>query len=154
MATLMLVAIFAVIKDGARWTHAGLPLASHSTDVLGDHGHLGTGQRKSKKQAAESCAVLETYHEPPPARPRMRADALRDNTAWRALVAGVVRRGIELGTFGDRYDPDTVAMLAVAAADGMGIPLSLGDPEITARGAVHDVLAAMRELLSPDGSGG
>ena len=84
----------------------------------------------------------------------MRADALRDNTAWRALVAGVVRRGIELGTFGDRYDPDTVAMLAVAAADGMGIPLSLGDPEITARGAVHDVLAAMRELLSPDGSGG
>ncbi len=63
------------------------------------------------------------------------------------LVAGVVRRGIELGTFSDRYDSDTVAMLAVAAADGMGIPLSLGDPEITARGAVHDVLAALRELL-------
>ena len=40
-------------------------------------------------------------------------------------------------------------MLAVAAADGMGIPLSLGDPEITARGAVHDVLAALRELLRP-----
>ena len=85
--------------------------------------------------------------------PEMRADALRDNTAWRALVAGVVRRGIELGTFSDRYGPDTVAMLAVAAADGMGIPLSLGDPEITARGAVHDVLAALRELLSPGGPG-
>ena len=62
----------------------------------------------------------------------MRADALRDNTAWRRLVADVVRRGIELGTFSDRYAPDTVAVLAVAAADGMGIPLSLGDPEITA----------------------
>ena len=29
--------------------------------------------------------------------PEMRADALRDNTAWRQLVAGVVRRGIERG---------------------------------------------------------
>lgn len=77
----------------------------------------------------------------------MRADALRDNTAWRQLVAFVVRRGIKQGVFGGRQDPDTVAVLAVAAADGMGIPLSLGDPEITARGAVHDVLAALRELL-------
>jgi AcrR family transcriptional regulator len=40
--------------------------------------------------------------------PEMRADALRDNTAWRALVAGVVRRGIELGTFSGRYEPGTV----------------------------------------------
>jgi AcrR family transcriptional regulator len=70
-----------------------------------------------------------------------------DNTAWRQLVASVVRRGVEQGVFSGRHDPDTVAVLAVAAADGMGIPLSLGDPEITARGAVHDVLAALRELL-------
>ena len=79
----------------------------------------------------------------------MRADALRDNTAWRQLVASVVRHGIERGVFSGRYDPDKVAVLAVAAADGMGIPLSLGDPEITARGAVYDVLAALRELLRP-----
>jgi AcrR family transcriptional regulator len=82
--------------------------------------------------------------------PEMRADALRDNTAWRRLVADVVRHGIELGTFSDRYAPDTVAVLAVAAADGMGIPLSLGDPEITAAGAVQDVLAALREFLRPE----
>ena len=81
----------------------------------------------------------------------MRADALRDNTAWRQLVAEVVRRGIERGVFSGRYDPDKVAVLAVAAADGMGIPLSLGDPDITARGAVQDVLAALRELLRPNG---
>jgi hypothetical protein len=37
----------------------------------------------------------------------------------------------------------------VAATDGMGIPLSLGDPAITARSAVADVLAALRELLGP-----
>ncbi len=77
----------------------------------------------------------------------MRADALRDNTAWRQLVASVVRRGIERGVFSGRYDPDKVAVLAVAAADGMGIPLSLGDPEITTSSAVHDVLAVLRELL-------
>jgi len=59
----------------------------------------------------------------------------------------VVRRGIERGTFSGRYDPDKVAVLTVAAADGMGIPLSLGDPQISARGAVQDVLAALRELL-------
>lgn len=63
----------------------------------------------------------------------MRADALRGNTAWRRLVGQVVRRGIELGAFSGRYDPDKVAVLAVAAVDGMGIPLSLGDPEITAQ---------------------
>jgi AcrR family transcriptional regulator len=77
----------------------------------------------------------------------MRADALRDNTAWRQLVAGVVRRGIERGVFSDRYDAGKVAVLAVAAADGMGIPLSLGDPDITAASAVHDVMATLRELL-------
>ncbi len=79
--------------------------------------------------------------------PEMRADALRDNTAWRRLVADVVRRGIERGTFSDRYDADKVAVLAVAAADGMGIPLSLGDPDITAASAVQDVMATLRELL-------
>jgi AcrR family transcriptional regulator len=79
--------------------------------------------------------------------PEMRADALRDNTAWRRLVAGVVRRGIERGVFTDRYDADMVAVLAVAAADGMGIPLSLGDPDITAASAVRSVMATLRELL-------
>ena len=80
--------------------------------------------------------------------PEMRADALRDNTAWRRLVAGVVQRGIERGVFSGRYDAGKVAVLAVAAADGMGIPLSLGDPDITAASAVHDVMATLRELLS------
>jgi len=80
----------------------------------------------------------------------MRADALRDNTAWRRLVAGVVRRGVELGTFSGRYHPDKVAVLAIAAADGLGIPLSLADPDITPASAAQDVLAALRELLRPD----
>ncbi len=81
----------------------------------------------------------------------MRADALRDNTAWRRLVAQVVRRGIELGAFGTAYDPDKVAVLTIAAADGLGIPLSLADPDITPAGAVQDVMAVLRALLRPAG---
>jgi AcrR family transcriptional regulator len=80
----------------------------------------------------------------------MRADALRDNTAWRQLVAQVVRRGIELGAFSSRYDPDTIAVLTIAATDGMGIPLSLADPQITPASAARDVLAALRDMLRPD----
>ena len=79
----------------------------------------------------------------------MRADALRDNTAWRRLVAQVVRRGVELGAFGTAYDPDKVAVLTIAAADGLGIPLSLADPEITPAGAAQDVMTALRDMLSP-----
>jgi AcrR family transcriptional regulator len=81
----------------------------------------------------------------------MRADALRDNTAWRRLVAQVVRHGIELGAFGAAYDPDKVAVLTIAAADGLGIPLSLADPGITPASAVQDVMAVLRALLRPEG---
>ena len=62
-----------------------------------------------------------------------------------------VGRGIELGTFGGKYDPDKVAVLTIAAADGMGIPLSLADPGITPASATQDVMAALRALLRPDG---
>jgi len=81
----------------------------------------------------------------------MRADALRDNTAWRGLVAQVVRHGIEQGVFGTAYDPDTVAVLTIAVADGLGIPLSLADPDITPATAVQDVMAVLRALLRPAG---
>lgn len=49
--------------------------------------------------------------------------------------------------FSGRYDAGKVAVLAVAAADSMGIPLSLGDLDITAASAVRDVMATIRELL-------
>ena len=78
----------------------------------------------------------------------MRADALRDNRAWRRLVADAVRRGVAQGRFGP-VQPEKIAVLAIAMVDGIGIPLALGDPEITGAGAVRDVLAALRELLRP-----
>ena len=78
----------------------------------------------------------------------MRADALRDNRAWRRLVTDAVRHGVAQGRFGP-VQPEKIAVLAIAMVDGMGIPLALGDPEITGAGAVQDVLAALRELLRP-----
>jgi AcrR family transcriptional regulator len=79
----------------------------------------------------------------------MRADALRDYGAWRRLVADVVRSGSAAGRFAPRLSPERVAVLTIALVDGVGIPLALGDPEITADGAVRDVLSALTDLLHP-----
>ena len=119
MATLMLVAIFAVISA------ASLAYAGPAFRLWIESWHFGIRDAE------------------------MRADALRDNTAWRRLVAEVVRRGIELGTFGSKYDPDKIAVLTIAAVDGMGIPLSLADPQITPASAAQDVMAALRDMLRP-----
>ncbi len=64
---------------------------------------------------------------------------------------GRERRPGQLGAFGGTYDPDKVAVLTIAAADGMGIPLSLADPDLTPARAAQDVMAALRELLRPAG---
>ena len=82
----------------------------------------------------------------------MRADALRDYGAWRRLVAGVVRRGTEAGRFAPRLSPEQIAVLTISLVDGVGIPLALDDPEITADGAVDDVLSALAGLLRPPGA--
>jgi AcrR family transcriptional regulator len=79
--------------------------------------------------------------------PEMRADTLRDYGAWRGLIAAAVRRGCERGVFRCTRSPEKVAVLAIALADGMGIPLALGDPEIAGAEAAGDVLAALRAVL-------
>jgi AcrR family transcriptional regulator len=79
----------------------------------------------------------------------MRADALRDYGAWRRLVADVVRRGTEAGTFAPRLSPEQVAVLTIALVDGVGIPLALDDPAITPDGALADVLTVLTDLLHP-----
>jgi AcrR family transcriptional regulator len=79
----------------------------------------------------------------------MRADALRDYGAWRRLVAGAIRHGRARGRFTPRQGPEQIAVLTIAMVDGVGIPLALGDPEITADGAARDVLSALEALLTP-----
>jgi AcrR family transcriptional regulator len=77
----------------------------------------------------------------------MRADAVRDYGAWRGLVADVIGRGHAAGRFAPQQAPETIAVLTIALVDGVGIPLALGDPEITADGAVRGVLAFLAEAL-------
>jgi len=82
----------------------------------------------------------------------MRADAVRDYDAWRRLVAGVIRRGSAAGRFAPLLPPGRVAVLTIALVDGVGIPLALGDPDVTAGTAVAEVLTALRAILGvPDG---
>jgi AcrR family transcriptional regulator len=76
-----------------------------------------------------------------------RANAVRDYRARRRLVAAAVRLGTDSGRFAARQSPERIAVLTIALVDGIGIPLALGDPEITADGAVREVLSALGELL-------
>jgi hypothetical protein len=77
----------------------------------------------------------------------MRADALRDYGAWRGLVADAIRHGRASGRFAPRQAPEQLAVLTIALVDGVGIPLALGDPEITAAGATAEVLTALEQLI-------
>jgi hypothetical protein len=79
----------------------------------------------------------------------MRADALRDYGAWRGLVAEAVRLGIASDRFATQSTPERIAVLTIALVDGVGIPLALGDPQVTERGAIEDVLSALDQLLRP-----
>ncbi len=45
-------------------------------------------------------------------------------------------------------------MLTIALVDGVGIPLVLGDPEVTPDGALAEVLSALGELLRLDAPNG
>jgi len=77
----------------------------------------------------------------------MRADALRDYAAWRDLVAEAVRAGQDAGAFATTVSPERIAVLTIALADGVGIPLTLGDEG--ADQAASDVLAVLAALLQP-----
>jgi AcrR family transcriptional regulator len=79
----------------------------------------------------------------------MRVDALRDYQGWRRLIADAVRLGIASGDFAPTVRPERAAVLAIALADGAGIPLALGDPELTVADATADVLTAIAALLRP-----
>ncbi|HEY1920236.1 MAG TPA: TetR family transcriptional regulator C-terminal domain-containing protein [Streptosporangiaceae bacterium] len=77
----------------------------------------------------------------------MRADTLRDYTAWRRLIAGAVRAGMDSGRFTARLAPDRAAILINALLDGIGIPLALYDPDITLDGAIAECTSVLADLL-------
>jgi hypothetical protein len=44
---------------------------------------------------------------------------------------------------------ERIAVLAIALVDGVGIPLALGDPEVTPAQASQEVLSVLADLLHP-----
>jgi AcrR family transcriptional regulator len=77
----------------------------------------------------------------------MRVDALRDYAGWRQLIADAVRLGTASGEFSPALSPERIAVLAIALADGTGIPLALEDPQLTVVEATADVLTTIDALL-------
>jgi AcrR family transcriptional regulator len=82
----------------------------------------------------------------------MRADTLRDYAEWRRLAADAIQLGIETGRFTTSLSPQRLAVLTIALIDGLGIPLALGDPEISVPAAAEDVLSTLAALLQADRS--
>jgi AcrR family transcriptional regulator len=79
--------------------------------------------------------------------PEMRVDALRDYEGWRGLIADAVRMGTAAGAFSRDADADQIGVLAIALVDGAGIPLALGDPQLTVASATASVLATLASVL-------
>jgi AcrR family transcriptional regulator len=139
----------------AAFRHAsGTEIAALEADLAGiddpwqQLGHIVTSALRGYQAAAAGSGRLwiESWHFGI-RDAEMRADTLQDYGAWRRLVADVVRRGTDAGRFAPRMSPGRIALLTIALVDGVGIPLALDDPEITADGAVADVLSALGALL-------
>jgi AcrR family transcriptional regulator len=77
----------------------------------------------------------------------MRADVLKDNAAWRAVIAGAVTAGLESGAFRGGADPERIAVLTLALVDGVGLPLALGDGAVPPAVARETVLGTLAQIL-------
>ncbi|GAA1962891.1 TetR/AcrR family transcriptional regulator [Catenulispora subtropica] len=81
----------------------------------------------------------------------LRVDVLADYAAWRRLIAAAVRDGIDAGLFTPTESPDRVATLYLSLLDGLGMPLSLGDPAITVDAARDSALSTLAAILGYSG---
>ena len=61
----------------------------------------------------------------------------------------MVRRGIGLGTFSARYDPDKIAVLDHRRRGRDGHPAVAGRTAVTPASAAQDVMTALHDMLSP-----
>jgi AcrR family transcriptional regulator len=79
--------------------------------------------------------------------PELRTDVLEDYASWRELIASAVAAGVAAGDFTADLDPPTVAVQVLALLDGMGVPVELADPAVTADRARTLALAAVGALV-------
>jgi AcrR family transcriptional regulator len=62
---------------------------------------------------------------------RVRANYFRLNRRERDLIAEIVREGQANGEFSQDADPDEFAMTISALMDGLGVQVTLGEPDVT-----------------------
>ena len=73
--------------------------------------------------------------------PHVRASYPRLDRRQRSLIAGIVREGQDAGEFSTDADPDDVALDLSALMDGLGIQVTLGQPDVSRRRMVRRCLA-------------
>jgi AcrR family transcriptional regulator len=77
----------------------------------------------------------------------VRSSYFRLNLRERDLIAGIVRDGQRVGEFSTEADPEEFALVLSGLLDGLGVQVTLGQPDVTPERMVQRCLAlASREL--------
>jgi AcrR family transcriptional regulator len=71
----------------------------------------------------------------------VRRNYFRLNRRERNLIAGIVKEGQESGEFSPEADPEEFALALSALMDGLGVQVTLGQPDVTAERMVARCLA-------------
>jgi AcrR family transcriptional regulator len=73
--------------------------------------------------------------------PTVRRSYFRLDRRQRALIADIVREGQEAGVFSGDVDPDDFALMLSGLMDGLGVQVTLGQPDVTPERMVDRCLA-------------
>lgn len=87
-------------------------------------------------RARRDAGVRENYH--------------RLNRRERTLIAEIVREGQERGEFSPETDPDDFALALSALMDGLGVQVTLGQPDVPPERMVESCLALASAELGCD----
>jgi len=80
----------------------------------------------------------------------VRNNYFRLNLRERKLIADIVRAGQAEGEFGQDVDPDEFALVLSALMDGLGVQVTLGQPDVTPNRMVERCLALASSELGCD----
>jgi AcrR family transcriptional regulator len=82
--------------------------------------------------------------------PSVRRSYFRLDRRQRVLIADIVREGQEAGVFSGDADPDDFALMLSGLMDGLGVQVTLGQPDVTPARMVDRCLALASSELHCD----
>jgi AcrR family transcriptional regulator len=82
--------------------------------------------------------------------PSVRRSYFRLDRRQRVLIADIVRDGQEVGAFTSTADPDDFALMLSGLMDGLGVQVTLGQPDVTPERMVDRCLALASSELGCD----